>query len=51
MITLAKEYTDTKDIRHKVEHHVISSDNKNSREQILEELFKALIKPKRHVSP
>ena len=50
MADLAKEYTDTKDVKHKVEHFVLSADNKNSREQILEELFHALAKPRKHIS-
>ena len=49
MATLAKEYTDTKDVKHKVEHLVISAIDQNSKEQILEELLRALVKPKRHI--
>lgn len=46
MADLTKEYTDTKDRKHKVEH-LILSDNNNSREQILEELFHALTRPRK----
>lgn len=49
MSKLAKEYTDIKDIRHKVEHLVVSPDDKHSREQIVEELLCALTKQKKHI--
>lgn len=49
MATLAKEYTDIKDIKHKVEHLFISDIDQNSKEQILEELLHVLVKPKRHI--
>lgn len=49
MDTLTKEYTDTKDVKHKVEHVMIPVDEKYSREQILEELFNALAKPRKHI--
>lgn len=49
MSTLAKEYTDTREVKHKVEHLTISTNDKHNREQILEELFLALVKPKKHV--
>lgn len=48
MAVLAKEYVDTKDVKHKVEHLVLSADDKNSREQLLEELFRVLTKPRKH---
>ena len=48
MATLTKEYTDIKDIRHNVEHLVMPDDDKRHRDQLLDELFHALIKPKEH---
>jgi hypothetical protein len=44
MADLMKEYIDTKDIRHKVEHQVVSTDDRKSAEQIVEELFHVLTK-------
>lgn len=44
MADLIKEYIDTKDIRHKVEHQVVSTDDRKSAEQIVEELFHVLTK-------
>ncbi len=49
MAALITEYTDTKDVTHKVEHIVVSTDDKNGREQLLEELFRALAKPRKHI--
>ena len=49
MATLAQEYIDTREIKHKVEHLTVSTDDKHNQEQILEELFRALVKPKKHV--
>lgn len=48
MATLTKEYTDIKDIRHNVEHLLVPTNDKRRREQILDELLHALIKPKKH---
>nr|WP_302020174.1 hypothetical protein [uncultured Acetatifactor sp.] len=45
MATLTKEYTDIKDIRHNVEHLVMPTNDKRHRDQLLDELFHALIKP------
>ena len=42
MADLTKEYTDMKDIKHKVEHFTIPADDRNSTEQIMEELLHAL---------
>ena len=51
MANLTKEYTDIKDIKHNVEHSVLSADKENNKEQIIEELFHALTKPrKRYVT-
>lgn len=47
MATLAKEYTDIKDIRHNVEHLVVPTNDKRHIDQLLDELFHALIKPKK----
>lgn len=43
MADLKTEYTDVKNIRHKVEH-VISENAKNSRERIIKELCDVLAK-------
>lgn len=42
MTDLTKEYTDVKDIKHKVEHFTVPADDRNSTEQIMEELLQAL---------
>lgn len=49
MANLLKEYIDIKDMKHKVDHLVISADDKNSKERIVEELFNALARPVRHM--
>lgn len=48
MTTLTKEYTDLKDVRHNVEHLLAPTNDKRHREQLLDELFHALMKPKKH---
>lgn len=48
MDALATEYIDIMDVRHRVEHLVVPADDRHSREQILEELFLILVKPKKH---
>lgn len=48
MADLVKEYTDTKNIKHIVEHSILSADKQNNREQIIEALFHALTKPNKH---
>ena len=50
MAFLTKEYTDIKKKTHRVEHITISADNRNSKEQIMEELFQALTKPVRNIT-
>ena len=45
MTNLKKEYTDTKNVKHKVEHALASDEARNSKEQIVEELFNALTRP------
>ena len=42
MARLRTEYTDVKDVKHRVEHVVVAEDDKKSREQLMEELFTAL---------
>lgn len=42
MADLTKEYTDVKDIKHKVEHFTVPADDRNNTEQIMEELLHAL---------
>jgi len=42
MAELIKEYTDTGNRTHKVEHIVVPTDDRNSRERIVEELLQAL---------
>lgn len=44
MIDLTKEYIDTKEIRHEVEHQILSSDDKKGTEQIMVELLYVLTK-------
>lgn len=49
MADLTKEYTDIKDIKHNVEHLVVTSEDNNSKERIITELLNALTRPGRHV--
>lgn len=42
MADLTKEYTDVKDIKHKVEHFTVPTDDRNNTEQIMEELLHVL---------
>ena len=49
MADLKKEYTDIKEIKHKVEHITIHTKEDNSREQIVEELFHALTRPGKRI--
>jgi len=50
MVNLKEEYTDTRDRTHRVEHTVVPTDDKNSRERIVEELFQALAKTGKKIS-
>lgn len=50
MANLTREYTDIKDIKHNVEHLILSPDKKNGKEQIIEELFHALTGQRKHFS-
>lgn len=49
MANLTKEYTDIKDIKHNVEHLILSPDAKDSKEQLIEELFHVLTGPRKHL--
>ena len=42
MAQLKTEYTDVKDVTHRVEHVLVTEDDKKSREQFIEELYSAL---------
>ena len=44
-LTVITEYTDVKEIKHKVEHHIVSNKDDNDKERIFEELFNALTRP------
>lgn len=49
MANLKNEYIDIKDIKHKVEHLIIPTKTKNSKERVIEELFTALTRTSRHM--
>lgn len=42
MANLMETYTDTKDRTHKVEHVLVTAEDKATKERIVEELFQAL---------
>lgn len=44
MANLKEEYTDTRDRTHRVEHILVSAEDKETRERIVEELFQALVR-------
>ena len=44
MANLKTEYIDVKDKKHQVEHLIVSDDEKDNRERIVEELLHALTK-------
>lgn len=48
MTKLKKEYVDVRGMRHKVEHTMVSNEDKNSREQIIQELFYVLTNTDRY---
>ena len=50
MANLKEEYTDIKNIKHHVEHIILSTNDKNSKEQMIEELYYTLTKPNKHIS-
>ena len=50
MANLKKEYTDTRDRIHKVEHVLVPTEDKTARDHIIEELFQALIRTGEKIS-
>ena len=50
MAQLQTEYTDVKDVKHQVEHVIVSENDKKTREQLMEELFTALAGNQKWVS-
>ena len=50
MSKLRTEYTDIKDIKHKVQHSTVDSDVQKNREQIVEELLNALSRKNKRIS-
>ena len=50
MKDLKTEYTDIKDITHRVEHHTVSGKDDSSKEQVVQELFQALTKSGKRIS-
>lgn len=51
MANLKEEYTDIKNIKHHVEHIILSTNDKNSKEQMIEELYYILTRQNKHISP
>lgn len=49
MAKLKTEYTDIRDVKHRVEHLTVAEDGKKSREQLLDELFTALTKQNKRI--
>jgi hypothetical protein len=49
-LKLTQEYTDVKDIKHKVEHQILLSEDKYKNEQLIEDLFRVLTKQHRHIN-
>lgn len=49
MDNLKKEYTDVKNKKHRVEHISASAEDKSNKEQIVEELIKALTRPGKRI--
>ena len=49
MTNLKTEYTDVKENKHKVEHHVVSDKYGNSKEQVIDELLHALTRPGKRI--
>ena len=50
MANLKEEYTDIKNIKHHVEHIILSTNDKNRKEQMIEELYYTLTKSNKHIS-
>ena len=49
MADLRSEYTDMKDVKHRVEHLTLPVEDKFNRERIIEELLYALTKPVKQI--
>jgi len=49
MEKLKKEYTDIRNVKHKVEHMTVSDQEGGSRERIAQELLQALTRPGKRV--
>lgn len=49
MADLKREYTDIKNVKHNVEHIVLSHD-KNNKKQMIEEIFYVLAKTNKHIA-
>ena len=49
MADLKRGYTDIKNVKHNVEHIVLSHD-KNNKEQMIEEIFYVLAKTNKHIA-
>lgn len=50
MLKLKTEYTDLKDVKHRVEHITAAAENQRTKEQILDELMNALAKKDGRIS-
>lgn len=48
MANLTKEYTDIKNVKHNVEHLILSSHKEIGKEKIVEELLHVLTGPRKH---
>lgn len=49
MTKLKTEYTDTRDVTHRVEHLTVTENSGRNREQILDELFTALTRKEKQI--
>lgn len=50
MANLTQEYIDIKNVKHNVEHLILSSHKDFGKEKVVEELFRVLIRPRKHSS-
>jgi hypothetical protein len=48
---MSAEYTDIKNVKHKVEHVIASGKDSDSREQLVEQVFNALTRPSKRGRP
>ena len=48
MANLTKEYTDIKNVKHNVEHFILSSHKETGKEKIVEELLHVLTGSRKH---